>query len=164
MASAIVLALSGCASIFNGKSQSVVVNSVPEGASASITNRAGEKVYAGTTPVTLTLNRGAGYFKAETYTVNFAKEGFAPQQVTISGTLSGWYIGNLLLGGFVGMVIVDPLTGGMYTLPETVSAELQPQGQKTSGADATLTIVSSESLTAEQMRQARPLAARTQLN
>ena len=62
-ASAVVFALSGCASIFNGPNQLVTIRSAPEGAGATVTNRAGEKIHTGTTPVTLTLKRGAGYFR-----------------------------------------------------------------------------------------------------
>ena len=101
---AIVLALSGCASIFNGKTQSVVVNSAPDGATVTITNRAGEKVHTGTTPVTVSLNRGAGYFKSEDYKITIRKEGFSDKQLTLTSSLSGWYFGNLLLGGVIGMV------------------------------------------------------------
>lgn len=28
--------------------------------------------------------------------------------------MNGWYFGNLLLGGAIGMLIVDPITGAMY--------------------------------------------------
>jgi len=156
-ASAVVLALSGCASIFNGKTQAVVVTSVPDGATASVTNRAGEKVHTGTTPVTLTLNRGAGYFKSETYTVTLTKEGFATKQLILTGSLSGWYIGNILFGGLIGMLAVDPVTGAMYTFPESVSGTLESAAAKTSRANESLTIVSTDSLTAEQLKMARPL-------
>ena len=37
-------ALTGCASIFNGQTQAVTINSVPDGADVSVTNRAGEKI------------------------------------------------------------------------------------------------------------------------
>ncbi|MEP6875301.1 MAG: hypothetical protein ABI887_13135 [Burkholderiales bacterium] len=156
-----MLALSGCASIFNGKTQAVVISSVPEGAMASIANRAGEKIHTGTTPVTLTLNRGAGYFKPETYTVTLTKEGFAAKQLTLTGTVSGWYIGNILFGGLIGMLAVDPVTGAMYSFPASVSGTLESEAPKTSRAAESLTIVSTETLTAEQMRHARPLTSVT---
>ena len=157
IASAAVLALSGCASIFNGKTQSVVVSSVPAGATALVTNRAGEQVHTGVTPVTLTLNRGAGYFKAENYTITLTKAGYDTKQLTLSGSVSGWYIGNILFGGLIGMLAVDPVTGAMYTFPETTSADLQTEGTKSSQAGQPLTIVSTETLSAAQMQQARLL-------
>jgi hypothetical protein len=157
-ASAVVFALSGCASIFNGQTQAVTIRSAPEGAGVAVTNRAGEKIHTGTTPVTLTLKRGAGYFKAETYTVLLTKDGFADKELTIVGTVSGWYIGNILIG-LIGMLAVDPVTGGMYAFPDSVSGTLEPQAAKTSSAGPALTIVSTDSLTPEQMKGARLLVA-----
>lgn len=160
VAGAALLVLSGCASIFNGKTQKITLTSAPNGAMAVVTNGAGEKVHTGNTPVTLELNRGAGYFKSESYTVVLSKPGFVPKTVKLTSAVSGWYIGNLLLGGLIGMLAVDPVTGAMYTFPDSVSETLQPQAaQKTSAADSGLTIVSTETLSAEQMKLARPLHA-----
>ena len=80
---AALFALTGCASIFNGTTQPVTIKSTPEGAAFAVTNRAGEKIYAGATPTTITLKRGSGYFKSETYTVLLTKEGFADKKLTI---------------------------------------------------------------------------------
>jgi hypothetical protein len=161
-ASATVLVLSGCASIFNGKTQAVIVNSVPDGATASVTNRAGEKVHTGATPVTLTLNRGAGYFKSETYTITLTKEGFAAKELTLTSSVSGWYIGNILFGGLIGMLAVDPVTGAMYTFPESISGKLESAETKTSRAGGSITVVSTEALTTEQLNRARPLTPASQ--
>ncbi len=157
-AAAIAVLLSGCASIFNGQTQPVSVQSVPEGAAVTVTNRAGEKIHSGTAPVTVTLKRGYGYFKSESYTLVFSKEGFATKEITISGGVSGWYFGNLLLGGIIGMLAVDPVTGAMYVFPETVVGTME-SSPKTTEAPRSLTVVSTDNLTAEQMKQARLLAA-----
>lgn len=157
-AGAAVAALSGCASIFNGTTQSVVLNSVPENATATVVNRAGVKVHSGATPLTLPLKRGAGYFKAESYTITFSKDGFAPKTLQLEATVSGWYIANIILGGAVGMLAVDPATGAMYTFPSTLTGELETRSPKTSNSAGALTVVSTDALTAEQMKKARPLA------
>ncbi|MCY7315610.1 MAG: hypothetical protein LH480_08315 [Rubrivivax sp.] len=155
-----VVSLSACATIFNGQTQPVSFQSVPEGAAITVTNRAGEKVHSGMTPVSLTLKRGAGYFKSETYTVSYSKDGFAPQEITVTGTMSGWYIGNILFGGFIGMLAVDPVTGAMYYFPDAVNAQLQASAPKTSGAQTLqLQLVSTASLTPAQLQQAQPLPA-----
>lgn len=160
-ATAVTLALSGCASIFNGKTQAVILNSVPDGAVATVSNRAGEKVHTGTTPVTLTLNRGAGYFKSETYTVTLTKDGFATKQLTITSSVSGWYIGNLLFGGLIGMLAVDPVTGAMYTFPDSVNETLDASTAAAPGAVGSITIVSTDSLSPEQMKRAQQWAPAT---
>jgi hypothetical protein len=154
----VALALSGCASIFNGQTQSVVIKSVPDGASVLVKNKSGESVHTGTAPVTLTLKRGAGYFKSEVYTVSFTKEGFAPKELTITGSMSGWYIGNLLFGGLIGMLAVDPVTGAMYVFPDSVSGTLEAS-PKTSQTIETLQVVSTASLSPERMRQGRLVVA-----
>jgi hypothetical protein len=110
------------------------------------------------TPVTLTLNRGAGYFRPQTYTVTLTKDGFAAKKLTFTGTVSGWYIGNILFGGLIGMLAVDPITGAMYTFPASVSGTLEIRA---SSASDSLTIVSTETLTAEQMKHARLLTPAT---
>jgi hypothetical protein len=41
--------------------------------------------------------------------------------------MSGWYIGNILFGGLIGMLVVDPQTGAMYRLePKSLDATLTP--------------------------------------
>lgn len=39
--------------------------------------------------------------------------------------MDGWYFGNILFGGLIGFLIVDPATGAMYTLkPDTLNVHL----------------------------------------
>jgi hypothetical protein len=149
------LLLAGCASIFNGQTQAISFQSEPTGASITVTNKAGESVHSGTTPATVTLKRGAGYFKSETYTVQYAKQGFKPKEVVVTSTMSGWYIGNILFGGLIGMLAVDPVTGGMYVFPDTVSAPLEAASSPSAGRSIELKVVSFESLTPEVRAQAK---------
>ena len=92
------------------------------------------------------------------------KEGFADKQITLTSSLSGWYFGNLLLGGLIGMVAVDPLTGAMFVFPETTTGRLDATAAQTSRADGSLTIVSTDRLTPEQMKSARLFDVATQLH
>ena len=112
----LALASSGCATIVARSTQKVDVSSAPAGAAVAITNRAGEVVHSGTTPLTAKLRKGAGYFKKESYAVRFTKDGYETRELTLTGTMSGWYIGNILFGGLIGMLVVDPQTGAMYRL------------------------------------------------
>ncbi len=150
------LFLSGCATIFEGGAQPVTFKSVPDTAAISISNRAGEKVHTGTTPMTVTLKRGAGYFKAETYTVRLTKEGYVAKDITVTGSVNGWYVANILFGGLIGLLIVDPITGAMYDLtPDTVNATLDAMNVKTSSNERSLTVVLAEQLPAEAWKNAR---------
>lgn len=159
-ASVAALVLSGCASIISGGTQPVTIKSVPDGATVTVTNRAGEKIHNGTTPLTVTLNRGAGYFKSETYKVEVTKEGYELGHLDIVSTVNGWYIGNLLFGGVIGFLAVDPATGAMYSFPDSVNATLNASDKTTAaGSTQPLTIVSTENVTPEAMKEARMVVA-----
>ncbi len=124
------LVISGCASIVSDSSYPVALQSTPAGAAFTVTSKNGTVVHSGTTPATVTLKSGAGFFSAATYKITMKKAGHEPQVITVDATLDGWYIGNILLGGLIGMLIVDPATGAMWKLPEAASADLS---QKISG-------------------------------
>jgi hypothetical protein len=118
------LLLTGCASIISDSKYPVSLTSSPDGATVTITNRDGVKVYRGETPSQVTLNSGAGFFKGEKYMVKFEKEGCQTQVLPLTNSLDGWYIGNILFGGLIGILIVDPATGAMWKLPPTLQASL----------------------------------------
>lgn len=120
-----VTLLSGCASIVSKSSYPVVVDSNPEGATVSIRNAAGHTVHSGTTPMTVSLGAGAGYFRGSNYTVHFQKDGFSPATSQIQRNVDGWYFGNFIFGGLIGMIVVDPITGAMWRLSD-VHQELTP--------------------------------------
>ena len=118
--------LSGCATILSGSDQTVAIDSVPSEASVVVLDEMGAKVFDSTTPSTVTLKKGKGYFKKKSYTVEIDKDGYQPQVVELTGHANGWYIGgNLLFGGLIGWLIVDPMSGAMYTLsPKAVGTQL----------------------------------------
>jgi hypothetical protein len=55
------------------------------------------------------------------YTVEFTRKG-ETQSIPISASINGWYVGNLLFGGLIGFLIVDPATGAMWKLDDAVIA------------------------------------------
>ena len=117
----------GCASIFGGSEHDVAISSEPDAANITVVNSAGDTVFKGTTPATVKLKGGKGYFKGEDYTVNFSKPGYGDSSTPIKRGVSGWYVaGNLVIGGLIGWLIVDPATGAMYTLDKRVLGVLQP--------------------------------------
>jgi hypothetical protein len=117
----------GCASIVDGGPKTVQINSKPEGAKVTITNRAGKEVCVQTTPATVILERSAGFFEAENYTLHFQATGYYPYETHVQSAMDGWYLANAFFGGLIGMLIVDPATGAMFTLsPRTVDCTLTP--------------------------------------
>jgi hypothetical protein len=111
-----LILLTGCASIVSKSKYPISINSTPSEAKISITNSKGTEVYAGNTPATVKLKSGQGFFKKASYQVKFNKDGYDEKNVPIRFKVDGWYWGNLLFGGVIGMLIVDPATGAMYKL------------------------------------------------
>ncbi len=139
--------LTGCATIVSKSDYPVKIQSQPTNAEFVIKNRAGEIVSKGLTPKVVVLKAGAGYFKGEKYTITFKKQGLPTQSILLDSTLDGWYIGgNFLFGGLIGHLIVDPLTGAMYKLPEAVNVNL-------GGDNQALNIISINTLSESQKEQ-----------
>ena len=136
------LAASGCATIVAKSSQTITVTSVPAAANVSIVNKGGIAVHSGTTPMTVTLKKGRGYFKPEVYTVRFTKDGFQPREIQVRGAVNGWYFGNIIFGGLIGLLAVDPATGAMYTLkPDAVEGALNALKVSRTEEGRSLTVV-----------------------
>jgi hypothetical protein len=123
--SAVCFLVSGCASIVDGGNKSLRINSDPPGAKLTVFNRDGQQVIFDvdgrpadfkTTPTSISLRRGHGYFTGEKYKLVFELPGHYSGEAYIQTTLDGWYLGNLIFGGLIGILIVDPATGAMYTL------------------------------------------------
>jgi len=111
-----VFLLSGCASIVTKSTYPVSINSNPTNAKISITDKVGKEIYLGNTPATVKLKAGAGFFSKAEYQVKFSSPGYDDKIVPVTFKLDGWYFGNILLGGLVGMLIVDPATGAMWKI------------------------------------------------
>lgn len=118
-------ALSGCATIVHGGPRPISVASTPPGATVSIYDRNNALVQTNTTPFVAQLATKYSYFKGQSYRLVFELPAHAPAEVKLDPTLSGWYFGNIVFGGLIGMLIVDPITGAMYNLsPEKIEQPL----------------------------------------
>lgn len=117
----------GCATIVHSGPRSIPVQSVPPGAKVSIYDRDNHLVETNTTPFVASLTPSAGYFKAQSYRLIFQMPGYSNSEVDLNSTVSGWYWGNLVFGGLIGMLAVDPATGAMFNLePEKIAQRLTP--------------------------------------
>jgi hypothetical protein len=92
--------------------------------------------------------------------VNISKAGFAPQTIPVNSRANGWYIGgNILFGGLIGWLIVDPLNGHMYTLaPEYVDGLQNTSNTKhnNSNSEGGITIALLEDVPAELRDKLKP--------
>jgi hypothetical protein len=107
---------SSCATIFGKSSYPVSINSSPAGAAVVITDKKGKEVYKGQSPATVTLKSSSGYFSKAEYQVKITSPGYSEQIIPVNYKLNGWYFGNLFIGGWLGMLIIDPATGAMWKL------------------------------------------------
>lgn len=121
---AVLILLTGCASIVSKSMYPVTINSHPDEADILVKDERGLHIYKGQTPATLTLSAGEAYFHGKSYTVTFSKPGYEEQTAVIKNGLDGWYIGNIFIGGLIGWLIVDPLTGAMWSLPKELTVTL----------------------------------------
>ncbi|WP_198588764.1 hypothetical protein [Alloalcanivorax mobilis] len=117
--------LCGCASIISTSNYPVSIQSTPPGARYVITNiRTDETIKSGVTPDRVSLSSKNGFFSGARYRVSFEQDGYQNAEIPISASMDGWYFGNILLGGLLGMLIIDPATGAMWKLNDQVQSAL----------------------------------------
>lgn len=110
---AALLALTACGTIMHGGSQDVGVSSSPSGAKITVDNQTGAM-----TPFVAKLSR------KENHIIHLEAPGYAPADLTLTRSVSGWVWGNVAFGGLIGLA-VDAISGGLYKLsPEQLSATL----------------------------------------
>ena len=119
------LLLTSCASILSKSTYPVTFDTNPSGAHLVIRDKNGGAMFDGNAPTTITLPASAGFFSGARYTVEATMPGYAAATGTLEAGLDGWYIGNILFGGLIGILIVDPATGAMFKLDDRVTIELQ---------------------------------------
>jgi hypothetical protein len=116
-----LLLTTGCASIVSKSKYPVSITTEPSAAKIEIKDQDGVVRFAGTSPATATLDAGNGYFTRARYTVTAFKDGYNPATFPIQNSMDGWYWGNILFGGLIGMLIVDPITGAMFQIDSPVA-------------------------------------------
>lgn len=99
-----LLLATGCASIIDGRRETVTFSSDPPGAQVIINGK-----MMGVTPASIFLER-SDYDRAN---IIFKKDGHQDQQATIQSSLNMWFWGNVLCGGFIGSS-TDAASGAMW--------------------------------------------------
>lgn len=110
----LMLALTSCATIITGTTQSIGITSKPSCASVWVDNE-----FVGNTPICVDLKR------SRNHCIRVELEGYQPYEILCKKRLNGWVFGNLVFGGLPGLC-VDALSGAIYCLtPEQVNACLR---------------------------------------
>ena len=107
---AATIALSGCATVIKGTTQSIVITTPPVSGAYCILSSA-EGNWPVTTPNVVTVDKSK-----EDILVKCAKAGYQEASASIPSDFQGWTLGNLVLGGIIG-VGVDAATGAMNEYP-----------------------------------------------
>lgn len=114
-------ALSGCATIVEGSDQSITVNTNPPGASCLL-KRGGVTIAAvDPTPGSANVSKSK-----DPIGVQCSKDGFRTAESGLSSDFEGMTLGNILIGGVVG-VAIDAGSGAMNKYPEHVSVQMRPK-------------------------------------
>lgn len=109
-----ILVTTSCATIISGSKQTVKFASNPSEATVFI-----DEVEVGKTPYETKLER-----KRE-YAVTIKLDGYQPYETKLTKKFNAWYLGNIVFGGIIGLII-DPITGAMYNLtPKELNAQLE---------------------------------------
>lgn len=109
-----ILTATSCATIISGTKQTVKFASTPSDAQIFI-----DEVEVGKTPFETKLER-----KRE-YNVMIKLEGYKTYETKLTKKFNAWYLGNIIFGGIIGIVI-DPITGAIYNLsPKNINAQME---------------------------------------
>src|SRR5260221_12945167 len=111
---ALGVALSGCASIVEGTTQSIAVTSPPtDGAKCVL--KSSEGTYYVTTPGNATVHKTKNDLDVEC-----DKDGFQHASLKVPAKFGAATVGNVLAGGIIG-IGVDAATGANYSYPTAIS-------------------------------------------
>jgi len=93
------ISFTSCATIISGRMQQIPVMSNPSGATVTMGNIKQK------TPAALILDR-----KMTAYELLIEKDGYEPITIVLKKGVNGWVFGNLIFGGWIG-IIVDIVSG-----------------------------------------------------
>ena len=109
-----LLLFASCASLMTGPTDSIDIESNPPG--ATFTTNLGIQ---GTTPATITVPDD------KTVMLTVSAPGYQTATVTLQPRMSGWFLGNLVFGGIVG-IIIDLISGNWRVHDDEVNVQLAP--------------------------------------
>lgn len=116
----LLILLSSCATLITGTRDTVSLSTVPEGAKVILKSVDGLYREEKITPAIFTIPSD------NTYIVTIEMEGYKTKEIILEKKVSGWVIGNIFLGGIIGLA-VDFISGGAYTHDKAISVELEKE-------------------------------------
>jgi uncharacterized protein YceK len=115
-----LLALSGCASVMKGSSQSINIATPPTtGAQCTLSSKEGN--WSLTSPGSVTVEKSKEDIQARC-----TKPGWQDATAIIPSNFQGWTLGNILIGGVIGLG-VDAATGAINEYPNAFQVPMTPE-------------------------------------
>jgi hypothetical protein len=114
------LGVAGCATVFEGTSQSVQITTTPPGARCFVDREGARLGEIGSTPGSMHLDKSKNDI-----VVTCSKPGYQTATVAQSPDFQGTTFGNIVLGGGIG-AIADAASGANYEYPKQVLLSLAP--------------------------------------
>jgi hypothetical protein len=151
-------ALSGCATVVNGTTQSISVSTASvTGAQCTLTSSEGTWFVA--TPGSVTVHKTKNDLNAVC-----KKDGYQDAQVIIPSKFGAMTAGNVILGGLVG-ITVDAISGANYSYPQSTDIPMAAVGAAppppATFVDTPATTVTSTSGPTSPTEATTPVAATT---
>lgn len=116
----VVLFLPGCATIFEGTSQSITLTTDPPGADCVVTRHGARVGQVNPTPGSLHIDKSK-----DDLAIHCEHAGYQAANVTESPKFQGTTFGNIVAGGLVG-VVVDAASGANFMYPADERITLAP--------------------------------------
>ncbi len=117
---ALALAASACATVVSGTTQEVFIESDPTGAECKVDRLGANLGVVRPTPGRVNVSRSK-----DTMIITCVSEGHEPSSEVVASSFTGATVGNVLLGGIVG-IVVDASTGANNKYPERIKVVLTP--------------------------------------
>jgi hypothetical protein len=117
----LTLLLPGCATLFEGTSQSVSISTDPAGADCTVDRHGSRIGQVNPTPGSIHIDKSK-----DDLSVLCKHPGYLPATVAESPKFQGTTFGNIIAGGVVG-VIVDAASGANFAYPTEVKINLAPE-------------------------------------
>ena len=124
----VMLSLTGCATIVKGNDQNLAITTDPEGASCSVQRKGMYIATVNPTPGSFRVDKSSAALD-----LKCTKQGYLNTETQIDSSFQGWFLGNLILGGIVG-IVVDASSGAMNQYQATIALILTPESFPTAEA------------------------------
>ena len=110
---ALLVLLSGCATMFNSGPTSFTATSTPSGATVGVVALRTNETFSRVTPATFTLDKGSDY------RLTFELAGYRSEEIVVRRDVNGWFFASILLG--LVPAVVDFATDAMWNHTMTIA-------------------------------------------